>query len=220
MALELFIFDLAGTLIRDDGITLAVYRDVAPDLDATDDWFRQRMGMRKLQVFTELLQANGCDTAHAATMAQTFSDAMAASFTRTPPVKLPGADQTLDELTTRGITVAFNTGYSRPTADAIVNATGWTGFDLVSADDVPQGRPAPDMINESMRRAGITDPARVGVCGDTPNDLLAGHRAHCAVNVGVGHGTHALADLAPYPHTHLLDDLAPIVQIATTPNEP
>ena len=215
MALKLFIFDLAGTLIRDDGVTLEVYRELTPELKATDDWFRSRMGMRKGQVFTELLEANGRDSSGADALAERFSGAMAEAYRRTPPVKIPGADAMLQALDRHGITVAFNTGYSKETAAEIVKATGWTHIDLVSADDVAEGRPAPDMILESMRRIGIDDAALVGVCGDTPNDLQAGYRAGCAVNIGVGHGTHRLCDLAPHPHSHLLDDLSAIVEIAT-----
>lgn len=216
MGVRLFIFDLAGTLIRDDGVTLEVYRALTRGLEASDDWFRGRMGMQKEQVFGELLTANGRDPADAQDMARRFSRAMADAFVRTPPDKLPGADETLQGLVDRGTTVAFNTGYSRETAEVIVRATGWTWVDLVTAEDVRHGRPAPDMIHESMRRAGVTDPRFVGVCGDTPNDLQAGQRAGCGLNIGIGHGTHALVDLVPHPHTHLLDDLSSIVDIVTS----
>jgi phosphoglycolate phosphatase-like HAD superfamily hydrolase len=58
-----------------------------------------------------------------------------------------------------------------------------------------------------MRRCGRSDPARVGIAGDTPSDLAAGTAAACRLVVGVGCGTHQLAELEPHPHSHLLPDL-------------
>ena len=84
MALDLFIFDLAGTLVRDDGITLTVYREVAEGLDTSDGWFRRRMGMRKSRVFAELLEANGRDASGASHLAAEFSAAMAEASAQQP----------------------------------------------------------------------------------------------------------------------------------------
>jgi beta-phosphoglucomutase-like phosphatase (HAD superfamily) len=85
---------------------------------------------------------------------------------------------------------------------------------VVASDEVAHGRPAPDLIYEAMRRAGADDPGRVGVCGDTPSDLEAGHAAGCSMIVGVGHGTHTLEELAAHKHTHLFEDLMGLARLA------
>ena len=48
------------------------------------------------------------------------------------------------------------------------------------------------------------------MAGDTPNDLLAGHRAGAGYVVGVGTGSFSLERLAAEPHTHLLGSVAEI----------
>ena len=216
MPLSLFVFDLAGTLIRDDGLTLGVYQRIAHEerLEAPDDWFLARMGMQKPRVLAELLRKNRRGAADVPRLVERFEHAMGSAFTESPPAILPSAQETLDALARLGVRIGFNTGFTRPTAALIVEACGWTAIDLVTSDQVASGRPAPDMIQESMRRAGLTDARAVGVCGDTPSDLLAAHHAGCGVNVGVGHGTHTLEALRPYPHTHLLGDLSRIPDIA------
>ncbi len=41
-------------------------------------------------------------------------------------------------------------------------------------DDVPNGRPAPDMILLAMKLTGVDDPAQVANVGDTTLDLESG----------------------------------------------
>jgi beta-phosphoglucomutase-like phosphatase (HAD superfamily) len=84
---------------------------------------------------------------------------------------------------------------------------------VVASDEVINGRPAPDLIYEGMRRLDISDPSHVGVAGDSPSDLEAGTAAGCRIVVGVGHGTHTLAQLAEAPHTALLPDLTGLMDV-------
>ena len=58
----------------------------------------------------------------------------------------------------------------------------------------------------------MTSVQRVGAIGDTTSDLLAGHHAGVAWNIGVLSGAHSRAQLQTAPHTHLVAsvaDLAP-----------
>lgn len=221
MPLQLFIFDLAGTLIRDEGHTLRAYRRVLDPagLAASDQWLLSHMGMPKRLVFAELLAENGRDPAAADTLAARFDEAIGMVFTESPPTPLPTAQAALAALERSGVKVAFNTGFARSTLDLIRRATGWTRFPSVASDEVAHGRPAPDMIREAMRLSGVSDARRVGVCGDAPSDLLAGTHAGCGAVVGVGHGTHSLEELRRHPHTHLIPDLSSIAQIADDASE-
>ena len=63
-----------------------------------------------------------------------------------------------------------------------IDRLGWGGarpaIDAsVASDEVPRGRPHPDMIHHLMRQCGVGDPARVAKVGDTPADLAQGHAA-------------------------------------------
>ena len=103
--------------------------------------------------------------------------------------------------------VAFNTGFTRNTANVVIEAMGWQDRVSVASDEVAAGRPAPDLILSAMAACQVDDPARVGVAGDTPADLLAGKAANAGMIVGLGCGTHTLEQLREHPHTHLLADL-------------
>jgi phosphoglycolate phosphatase-like HAD superfamily hydrolase len=92
---------------------------------------------------------------------------------------------------------------------------GWERASLIDAsitsDEVSRGRPAPDMIQELMRRLGITDPARVAKVGDAPADLQEGTNARCGWVIGVTEGTHTRAQLELFPHSHLVRNVGELM---------
>lgn len=83
---------------------------------------------------------------------------------------------------------------------------------LVTSDQVPASRPAPYLVFRCMEATGVDDVRSVLVAGDTPNDLLAGHRAAAGAGfvVGVATGSFTLERLAAEPHTQLLGSVAEI----------
>ena len=80
----------------------------------------------------------------------------------------------------------------------------------VASDEVPRGRPHPDMIRLLMSRLGIKDPSRVAKVGDTRADLEEGANAGCGLVIGVTSGTFTREELRTYPHTHILDSVAEV----------
>ena len=94
-----------------------------------------------------------------------------------------------------GIRVALNTGFNRSITEVILDRLGWSRSRLIDAticsDEVPRGRPHPDMIRALMARLGVADPRRVAKVGDTPADLQEGANAGCGLIVGVTGGTHS-----------------------------
>jgi phosphonatase-like hydrolase len=206
---QLFVFDLAGTTVVDDGQVLDAFVATADlhGLRADPNVLKARMGWHKQHVFATLLREAGADTAPAEAMARHFEQEFAAAVARRPLRPTPGALATLRKLDLEGVHIAFNTGFARATADLVLQTMGWADFPSVASDEVPRGRPAPDLIRRAMELVGVLDPRHVGVAGDTPADLQAGTAAACAMVVGVGCGSHRLDELAPHPHTLLLPDL-------------
>jgi phosphonatase-like hydrolase len=207
---DLVLFDLAGTTVRDDGFVLGAFRSVAAGagLSQPDEWFRVRMGLHKVAVFRELLHDSGRHTEDAQQLAELFDETILHGIADRGVAAMPGAADTIDLLRRSGVSVGFTTGFGSSVAEAVVRAAGFPDGLIVASDQVGAGRPAPDMIFEGMRRAGMGDASCVGVVGDTPSDLIAGMRAGCGLIVGVGCGSHTLDELAAHPHTHLLADLA------------
>ena len=76
-----------------------------------------------------------------------------------------------------------------------------------ASDRVPEGRPAPFMIQDLMGQVGCQDPGQVIKIGDTPSDLHEGTNAGCGLVIGVTYGTHTRERLQPHPHTHLVDSV-------------
>jgi phosphonoacetaldehyde hydrolase len=91
---------------------------------------------------------------------------------------IPGAGECIDDLRSRGIRVAATTGYFLAAAEACLGALRDHGiiFDTwICADDVENGRPAPDMMIAVMKAVGVSDGQRVIKVGDTMVDVGEGH---------------------------------------------
>jgi phosphonatase-like hydrolase len=213
---QLFLFDIAGTVMRDDDLVVEALRRTGREagLEVDEAWLRTQMGLSKTEVFEAMLARAGRPTAPAPDLARRFGALLEQVLDEHPPQPQPGAVEALAALEAAGVRVGFTTGFTRALPHRILTELGWGDRLLIASDEVERGRPAPDMIHEAMRRAGVADVSRVGVCGDTPADLRTGHAAGCALVVGVCNGTHRRDQLEPHPHTHLLADLhalAPIV---------
>jgi len=212
---DLFVFDIAGTTVKDDGVVMRAFRSTLKfgELAGDDEWIRHRMGWNKIEVFTEALRMNGREIARGAELADYFTASIVKEMDAQPPVALSGAAESIAGLQKSGVKVAFNTGYSTNLAEEIIRRVGWKPDTIIGSDIVPQGRPAPHMIQLAMKRTGVTDPTRVGVAGDTPSDLKAGMAAGCGVVVGVGHGTFTMEELSANPCTHVLKDLTTLLEV-------
>jgi phosphonatase-like hydrolase len=214
-AIRLFVFDIAGTTVRDNGFVARAFRTAAhaAGLRPDDEWIRARMGIDKREVFREMLRDAGRPEDAAPGLLDRFETSIDDDLDRDPPQPLPGAADSIRELARAGVSIAFTTGFSARTAQSVIRRTPWERYPVVASDAVPRGRPAPDMILECMRRARVPDPREVGVAGDTPADLLAANAAGARIIIGVGHGSHTLDELRPHPHSHLLPDLRTLPEI-------
>lgn len=211
----LVLFDIAGTLIRDTGLTLDAYQVVLEDAGLPFDaaWLREHIGCRKESVFEELLLMHGHSIDSAADMAQRFALHIDTAIEAQPPVVQPGVEETFDWLRASSIRTGLITGFHASTAEWIRSAADWMPDVVVGSDEVANGRPAPDLVHEAMRRTGVEDVQLVAVVGDTPRDLELGHSAGCGWNIGVATGSYRLDELEPFPHTHLLESMLPLVDI-------
>jgi phosphonatase-like hydrolase len=121
-------------------------------------------------------------------------------------------------LRNKGILVILNTGYDRKTAQSLLDKLDWkqgVEFDgLVTADDVANGRPMPDMIWLAMRQFNLEDPLELIKVGDSIIDIREGQNAGCRLNIGIttgAHTAHQLQSAKPDYIIHRLSELMPIV---------
>lgn len=216
-AVELVIFDMAGTTVRDDDQVPRAFAAAlaAHGIDVSAERIREIRGASKRQAIADLLPPDKGRAARAAQVYATFRERLAAEFAGTAR-EVPGAAGVFAWMHARAIRVALNTGFDRDTAHMLVDALGWREgvFDaLVCGDEVAHGRPAPDLIQHCMQATGIVSAAAVASIGDTVLDLRAGFAAGVRLNIGVLSGAHSRALLEHEPHTHLIASVADLPQI-------
>jgi phosphoglycolate phosphatase-like HAD superfamily hydrolase len=83
----------------------------------------------------------------------------------------------------------------------------------VTSDEVPRGRPYPDMIRHLMTRLSISDTLRVAKVGDTKADMEEGTNAGCGLVIGVTTGSYSREQLLACPHTHILNSIADVPRL-------
>ncbi|AWB93062.1 phosphonatase-like hydrolase [Aeromicrobium chenweiae] len=224
--IDLACLDMAGTTIDEGGLVYVVLestvaeaagRDVPPELLAR--W----KGTSKHGAIEGLLEGLGAPHDEAAVDAvfAAFRARLIATYRSSPPAPIPGVMELLADLRSDGVRVALQTGYSRDIASAILDGLGWTVGPgpadtvdaIVTSDEVAASRPAPYLIFHCMEATGVVDVRRVLVAGDTPNDVLAGHRAGAGVVVGVLTGSFDAQALSDDPGTQVLRSLADAAEL-------
>jgi len=93
---------------------------------------------------------------------------------------IPGLLSVLAHLRHQGVRIGATTGYTAPMVAVLrplMAAHGWIPDTLVSASDVPAGRPAPFMNARAAAQLGAPDLAGCVVVGDTVVDMQAARQA-------------------------------------------
>ena len=81
-------------------------------------------------------------------------------------------------------------------------------FDLlVTADDVVNGRPHPDMIFHAMEKLAVTDASEVIKIGDSAIDIEEGKAAGCYLTLGVTTGAQTFEQLKKANPNYIINSL-------------
>jgi phosphonatase-like hydrolase len=225
ISIELVVFDMAGTTVRDDDAVNTCLRDAlaAGEIAATRDEINEVMGMPKPTAIDLLIQRKlalrqPAPPRMVAAIHDDFLRRMISFYHTAPGVEpMPHAVETMHQFKEAGVKLALDTGFSRPIVQAILQRLGWDtdGFldATVASDEVARGRPHPDLLQKAMQLTGVADAKAVVKVGDTPSYLLEGTAAGCGMVVGVTNGSHTRAQLEPYPHTDLIPTLAALPEL-------
>ena len=216
--LQLMVFDMAGTTVRDGGQVPAAFAQALRecDIDLSDDQLANVRGASKREAIAELVAR------HAGPAWQGRADEVYVSFVRhlerefgAGVEPIAGAEETLRFLRSHGIRIALTTGFDREVAGMLLDALRWRDLAdaFVCGDDVVRGRPAPYLIFQAMQATGVDCVHRVGALGDTALDLQAGYNAGVKLNLGALSGVHDRARLSAQPHTHLLGSVAELPRL-------
>jgi phosphonatase-like hydrolase len=211
---DLVVFDFAGTLVADrNQVPQAFAAALAGEgLVLAPERLASLRGASKRQVIEDLLPRGPDRAARADRVHAEFRTRLHERLADEPFTELPGVAETFGWLARRSVRMALTTGFERAIAQPVLAELGWdigVFAAIVCADEVPRGRPAPDMIHEAMIRTGINArPDRVANVGDTVLDLRAAHAARVRWNLGVLSGAHTRTQLEAEPHTQLLASVA------------
>ena len=226
MSIALVVFDMAGTTVRDDDNVGAAFQAALEKFgyQIPLSQINPYMGYEKNEAIRAILKAHPggpevIDDEHVSAIHRAFVGRMVRYYETKVVEPLPQVEDTFVQLHKAGIKVALNTGFSRNIADVIVEKLGW--FDrelidhLVASDEVPNGRPHPDMIRKLMERAGVDDARQVAKVGDTEVDINEGKNVGCRYVIGVTTGSYTREQLEPYHPTHIVDNVSEVVAIVS-----
>ncbi len=192
--IRLVVFDLAGTTV-DHGCIAPVAAFVRGfknfGIDISSAQARGPMGMEKrahIQALAALddiaaqwrnVHGRDINATDIDAMYQAFSPMLLDSLAAYSAL-IPGVEECIRFLGTRGTGYAATTGYFRAAADIVLEQARKFGFAPQAsccATEVPSGRPAPWMIYRCMESLGVYPPASVVNVGDTPVDVASGRNA-------------------------------------------
>lgn len=227
MDIRLAVFDLAGTTVNDaDSVSNCLRASLhAVGFDVDRAAVNAVMGLPKPIALKQLIEPapahhhllSQIDSIH-----EDFVKRMIRFYQSDASVyEIPGTSDVFARLNRAGIQVAVNTGFFRNVTHPLLERMGWEKKGLIqtsiASDEVPRGRPHPDMIQQLMQKLGVADSRQVAKIGDTPADLQEGTNAGCGMVVGVTKGTHTREQLEPHPHTHLIGTVAELPGLLKLP---
>lgn len=119
--------------------------------------------------------------------ARWLHDAMAEQFVAGIPW-CQGAEETLDHVGALGIPMVLVTNTERDLADVALRVIGADRFvATVCGDEVPEGKPEPDIYRRAAELVGLKPPHALAV-EDSPTGVAAATAAGCPTLVVSGHG--------------------------------
>lgn len=226
--IKLCVFDMAGTTVNEENLVYKTVRDAINQALSYDDkkvdlalCLAFGAGKEKRQAINDILNELDIAEADIASLTDTafkiFKTSLAKAYTADTLGTFEGMLTLFAQLKASDRKVVLNTGYDSKTANNILTILGWSVGNeidaLITADDVTNGRPAPDMITLAMDQFGIEDPKHVLKAGDSGIDIEEGKNANCGLCVGVLSGAQTKAQLEKYAPDIILETLTDLAKL-------
>jgi phosphonatase-like hydrolase len=216
-AIELVVFDMAGTTVDEDNVVYKTVQQVINDegFNVTlEEVLKYGAGKEKHQAISDVLRActQLTDINLIADIAfSKFKIALNIAYETLEIKTFEGTEQLFKDLRDSDIKVVLNTGYDSKMAHLLLDKLGWivgeTIDGLVTADDVENGRPEGDMIILAMKNTGIVDARKVLKVGDSAIDIEEGKNANCGITAGVLTGAQNRTQIQEANPTYIIESL-------------
>ncbi|WP_080777315.1 HAD-IA family hydrolase [Chryseobacterium phocaeense] len=200
--IELLVLDMAGTTINEDNV---VYKTLTAAVNnhgyqvTLDKVLSSCAGMEKLEAITSLLKEINGNEADAPVIFQDFSEQLKEAYRGLDVKPINGTENFLLKMKSMNKIVVLNTGYTSEIARQLLDKLQWKEsihFDaLITADDVSESRPSPEMIYLAMKKFNISEPGNVLKAGDSVIDIEEGKNAGCGLTVAVLSGAQNRTEL-------------------------
>tara|TARA_R110002020_G_scaffold424442_1_gene633675 strand:- start:40838 stop:41521 length:684 start_codon:yes stop_codon:yes gene_type:complete len=221
--IKLVVFDMAGTTVNENNIVYKTVHKVINDLGynvTLDNVLEFGAGKEKHQAIKDVLQNCTNSSAikeEAATAFAAFKPELEVAYNTLEIGTFDGMLSFFKKLKSNNIHVVLNTGYDAKTATKLLAKLEWNVGEeidmLITADDVKNGRPAPDMIQKAMQQFNITNSSHVLKAGDSEIDIIEGKNANCGLTIGVLSGAQTKEQLEAAKPDYILNVVTELEEI-------
>ncbi|WP_284464985.1 HAD-IA family hydrolase [Chryseobacterium sp.] len=213
--IELLVLDMAGTTIDEDNVVYKTLTNAVNDYGyevSLDKVLSTCAGMEKLEAITSLLREINGNEEDAPAIFENFSDQLKESYRNLEVKPINGTEDFLLKMKAKNKKIVLNTGYTSEIAHQLLNKLNWlqnVHFDaLITADDVLESRPSPDMIHLAMKKFNITEADKVLKAGDSVIDVEEGKNAGCGLTIAVLSGAQSRTELEKAEPDYILKTIS------------
>jgi phosphonatase-like hydrolase len=221
--IKLLVFDMAGTTIDEQNV---VYKTLQSSINefgypaSLEEVLAKGAGMEKYDAIQYIVREAfdpDVEDKKLENIFDHFKKNLKANYKDLKVQEQNGAYATLHELKKKGKLIALNTGYNKKTAKSLLKKLEWKKgkayHALVTASDVENSRPAPDMIFKVMDRLNIKDAKEVAKIGDSCIDISEGRNAGCGLCIGITSGAQTREQLSAVNPDFIIDDLSELLRL-------
>lgn len=217
--IKMVVFDMAGTTVDEQNV---VYKTLHKALNTygvkvdLNTVLKIGAGKEKHQAIKDVLKAyDEPKLSESEAIFIEFKKMLDKAYESLDVKPIKGVENVLLNLRQKGIIVVLNTGYNRRVAENLLAKLMWDAnihYDmLLTASDVNNGRPHPEMIQKAMKAFNITNSSYVLKAGDSAIDIEEGKNANCGITIGVLSGAQTKEQLLTQNPDYILTSLNEIV---------
>ncbi|MEC3917157.1 HAD family hydrolase [Nocardia sp. CDC160] len=184
--LDAVLWDMDGTLLDSEKLWDLALRELAGEYgrDLTDEVRHALIGASGPNAFRILFEGLGIDhTPDTVAHGEAWMERRVTELFHGPVPWRPGAREALEMLRAAGIPMALVTNTKRSLTEFGLNTIGREFFGAtVCADEVPHGKPAPDLYLRAAELLGVAPENAVAI-EDSPTGSIAAQSAGCTLLV-------------------------------------
>lgn len=211
MFTKLIVFDIAGTLVKENSLVYKCLSNAISQEIGRTVTYKDVCGYSKTEIIKKLVpdSKRWYDTSYQ------FKHNLLNEYEKSNDIHLiDGVDNLFEHLKRKNIFIGIGTGFDMELATTLLKKVDLNEemFDyLVTSDQVCQGRPAPDMINLVRNRCNANSAHdikkyEVMKVGDTILDLCEGYNAG-AITCGVLSGEGTQKELEKYKPDYIFNSV-------------